>query len=187
MIIRKLFKYEMSHRVVNAYTKRCSQNIHGHSYKLELLFIGNAPDQAQMVLDFGFVKKYFHPFVDAFDHAHMVWDCKERAGEVDYITKTNARWITAPFSSTAEMQAKMFFTYGRAALAQLKKEGIVNTGAEMFSAIVHETDTGYAQYKMCDEGVCQFPKVDLSSINFSTGITEEWAPEFKTFYNTLLG
>ena len=56
----------------------------------------------------------------------------------------------------------------------------------MFSAIVHETDTGYAQYKMCDEGVCQFPKANLSSIIFSTGITEEWAPEFKAFYNTLL-
>lgn len=186
MIIRKLFKYEMSHRVYDAFTKRCSQNIHGHSYKLELLFSGNTPDAAQMVMDFGFVKKYFHPFVDAFDHAHMVWQRPEMALETVYITSNNDRWIVAPFSSTAEMQAKMFYTFSSAAVKKLKSMGLVKVFVEADSAIVHETDTGYAKHSFFDDYDCGFPKVKLSDIKFSEGCMKDWSPEFVEFYNSIL-
>lgn len=187
MIIRKLFKYEMSHRVYDAYTRRCSENIHGHSYKLELLFSGWQPDKAQMVMDFGFVKKYFHPFVDAFDHAHMCWDRVEMAKEVDYVFSNNNRHIIAPFSSTAEMQAKMFFTYSQKAVSLLKKMGYIDHSVWTYAAIVHETDTGYAQYSNEDvKNLDGFPIVKLVDIEFSNGCIKDWSDEYKAFYDKLL-
>jgi 6-pyruvoyltetrahydropterin/6-carboxytetrahydropterin synthase len=186
MIIRKLFKYEMSHRVHGAYTRRCSHSIHGHSYKLELLFSGDTPDSAQMVMDFGFVKKYFHPFVDSFDHAHMVWQKPEMMEEVAYTMDNNERWIVAPFSSTAEMQAKMFLTYSIKAINELEEMGLVNKSVTSHSAIVHETDTGYADYGISDFMYCNFPTVKLSDIKFSEGCMKDWSSDFKEFYNKLL-
>ena len=186
MIIRKLFKYEMSHRVHGAYTRRCSHNIHGHSYKLELLFAGNKPDAAQMVMDFGFVKKYMHPFVDSFDHAHMVWVKPEMMKEADYIQDNNERWIVAPFSSTAEMQAKMFYTFARKAIKELVSMKLVDESVWAEGAIVHETDTGYADYRASNEVGCMYPKVNLKDIQFSEGCMKDWPSDFKDFYNKLL-
>lgn len=186
MIIRKLFKYEMSHRVHGAFTRRCSHNIHGHSYKLELLFAGNKPDAAQMVMDFGFVKKYFHPFVDSFDHAHMVWKKPEMMEEVAYTMENNERWIVAPFSSTAEMQAKMFFTFSMKAVAELQFMGLVDPFVRAEGAIVHETDTGYAHYRVVDLGDCTYPAVKLSDIEFSEKCKSDWSSDFWHFYNKLL-
>lgn len=190
MIIRKRFSYEMSHRVIDAFTRRCSHNIHGHSYKLELLFSGSKPDDAQMVMDFGFVKKYFHPFVDAFDHAHMVWDRTDNSGissaDINHIMMNNERWIVAPFSSTAEMQAKMFLTFSTMALDELSRMELINDSVQAYSAIVHETDTGYAEYRLKDFNTCQFPSIQLNDINFSRGCMNDWSSEFKDFYNQLL-
>jgi 6-pyruvoyltetrahydropterin/6-carboxytetrahydropterin synthase len=182
MIIRKLFKYEMSHRVYGAYTRRCSHNIHGHSYKLEVLFKGNTPDDAQMVMDFGFVKKYFHPFVDAFDHAHMIWNKPGTETEVEYIIKSNERYIIAPFSSTAEMQAKLFLAFSVAAIKQLKKMKIISNDVNAHSCIVHETDTGYAEYNVKDFKDCKFPVIDFYSLQFSLNCNRDWTPEFLDFY-----
>lgn len=186
MIIRKLFKYEMSHRVVGAFTKRCSQNIHGHSYKMEYLFSGHNPDAAQMVMDFGFVKKYFHPFVDSFDHAHMHWIISDAVKEEKYIKDNNERYILAPFSSTAEMQAKMFATYGVFALEVLKRMKLVHNNVYLYSTIVHETDTGYAEYNILDFDRCNFPLVDLKKVVFSPGILADWSKEFKKFYKKIV-
>jgi len=186
MKIRKLFRYEMSHRVLDAFTKRCSENIHGHSYVLELVFGGNESDEAQMLMDFGLVKKYFHPFVDSFDHAHMIWDRPEIEQEKKHIMSSNQRWIMAPFSSTAEMQAKMFFNYSHQALQQLKELNEVGPNVYIYSAIVHETVTGYAEYDIIDVGYDKFPAVKLRNIRFSNGIVKEWSKEFKSFYTSLV-
>jgi 6-pyruvoyltetrahydropterin/6-carboxytetrahydropterin synthase len=183
MIIRKLFKYEMSHRVYGAYTRRCSHSIHGHSYKLEFLFKGNTPDNAQMVMDFGYVKKYFHPFIDAFDHAHMIWHRPELDAEIEYILKSNERYIIAPFSSTAEMQAKMFLAYSVVAIKQLKKMKIISNDVNAHSCLVHETETGYAEYNIKDFKDCNFPSIDFNKLQFSLNCKKDWSPEFLQFYN----
>ena len=194
MIIRKLFKYEMSHRVLGAFTKRCSENVHGHSYKLEMLFEGVQPDAAQMVMDFGLVKKYFHPFVDSFDHAHCLWNIDSQVAdhEMAYIKEWNQRWISLPFSSTAEMQAKMFYTFGSRALSELRVQKLIPDRTTMHAVRVHETDTGYAEYNKDHADYnwdntpsCQFPRVHLKDIEFSLQIQDEWPVEFQEFYAKL--
>lgn len=192
MIVRKLFKYEMSHRVDKAYTRRCAYNTHGHSYKLELGFRSNDPDQAMMVVDFSLIKKYIGPFVDSFDHSHMLWT---NAGdvEIDFFMENNERWITAPFSSTAEMQAAMFYIYSQYAIDMMRSEKLgknFNTETTVSFARVHETDTGYAEVNISDlkdAGWYRwFEQCNLSKIVFSPVIMGEWPPYFRKFYNKLI-
>jgi len=53
LIIRKLFKFENAHIVRECSTLRCSKNIHGHSYKVEVLLESNYLDMDRwyMILD----------------------------------------------------------------------------------------------------------------------------------------
>ena len=186
MLIRKLFKYESSHQVFDAFSRRCSHSVHGHSYVVEFIFEGNVPDKAHMVMDFGFVKQYFHPFVDAFDHSHILWGDNRFTESNNFFEKNNERWISLPFNSTAEMQAKMFFTYGYWALRELRSRSLINGSVVMSSVKVHETDTGYAEFRDADYHSCQFPKIDLNDIVLSPGVTQEWKVNFAEFYHDVV-
>lgn len=186
MLIRKLFKYEASHQVFDAYSRRCSHSVHGHSYVVEYVFEGKVPDAAHMVMDFGFVKKFFHPFVDAFDHCHIIWNDNRFDSHNAFFVDNNERWASLMFNSTAEMQAKMFYVYGMFALCELRKREFINDSVRMHSVKVHETDTGYAEFRDLDYHSCQFPKVNLKDIVFSAGITDDWSEEFTKFYNDVI-
>src|SRR5437588_689486 len=138
MLIRKLFKAEMAHTTVGAYTERC-HHVHGHSYKFELFLQSGMPNPAQMVSDFRAVKDVgIHDFFDSFDHAVTIWEKDPRAAIIDRINPE--RHIVVPFNPTAEMLAKAFFVVCQA---------IVDTGPKLsgeqrvsVSAVrVHETDT----------------------------------------------
>ncbi len=52
MLIRKLFKFENAHIVRDCTTQRCSENIHGHSYKIEVLLesVASAGNRRERVL-----------------------------------------------------------------------------------------------------------------------------------------
>ena len=64
MIIRKLFKFENAHIVRKCTSTRCSESIHGHSYKVEVLTKSNFLDNGQMVYDFGLMKGYIKDLID---------------------------------------------------------------------------------------------------------------------------
>jgi 6-pyruvoyl-tetrahydropterin synthase len=65
MIIRKEFKFEGGHAVRNSgYTTRCSQNQHGHSFKVEVFLKSDTLDAGCMVTDFGLIKHYINDFID---------------------------------------------------------------------------------------------------------------------------
>ena len=74
MIIRKLFKFENAHIVRGCSTIKCRSSLHGHSYKVELLFESNFLDNGQMVYDFGLMKQNMKDIIDAFDHAITLWN-----------------------------------------------------------------------------------------------------------------
>jgi 6-pyruvoyltetrahydropterin/6-carboxytetrahydropterin synthase len=186
MIIRKLFAYEASHQVYDAYSRRCSHSVHGHSYKVEFKLQSMLADAAGMVMDFSLIKKYIGEFVDSFDHSHMlIWENKHPSNEVKaankFFTSNNERWVSLPFNSTAEMQAKMFYVYGVEALGHMKRTGI-GDNVFMHSVIVHETSTGYAEYNWDD----YFPETSIENIIFSKGIQDEWSVEFKKFYMDMM-
>ena len=184
MLIRKQFKYEASHQVHEAWSGRCKNSIHGHSFIVEFIFDGRSPDSAHMVMDFGFVKKYFHPFIDSFDHSHILWNCEKYEKVNSFIKKHNERWIALPFNSSAEMQAKMFFVVGWDILLFLKEKKLIHSEVILSSVKVHETTTGYAEYRTQDIVNCLFPKVFIKDIQFSDAILSEWSQEFISMFKT---
>jgi 6-pyruvoyltetrahydropterin/6-carboxytetrahydropterin synthase len=183
--IRKEFKYEMGHIVRNAYSERCAFTPHGHSYRVEFLLKGDAPDAGQMVMDFGYIKQFLGPYVDSFDHSFWLWDRKEDAHVVKFFSENFQRIITSPFSTSAEVQAKLFFVYGEAVLHYLRSHGGLYAfhRAHMESVRVHETTTGYAEYTGGDD---RFPQINLADVKFASGITKDWTPHFTAFYESLL-
>lgn len=182
MIIRKLFRYENAHIVRKAYSTRCSKNIHWHSYKVEFFFRSSELDESGMVMDFSLIKKHIADFVDSFDHTLTLWNIAEERETIKFACKNFERVVVLPFNSTAEMQAKMFYDIS----SDLVK------GVSVEKVIVHETDTGYWEYKPLEEenmpsteypikiftqdqadNILEFSETDKDSIRISKWISEE--------------
>ena len=172
MIIRKLFKFENAHIVRECSTLRCSQNIHGHSYKVEVLLESNYLDNGQMVYDFGLTKVFIKDIIDSFDHAITLWsgDNKEYINDMK---KHSHRWIEIPLSPSAEQFSRIFFVIIDSIL-KLSKMQNSERDVKLNSIIVHETDTGYAQCFRDDAYNKNMGEINLKEIIFSPQIKKEW-------------
>ncbi|MCK4440370.1 MAG: 6-carboxytetrahydropterin synthase [Sulfurovaceae bacterium] len=173
MIIRKLFKFENAHIVRDCSTRRCSENIHGHSYKVEVLLESNYLDNGQMVYDFGLTKLYIKELIDSFDHAITLWS-GDNTEYIKDMKKHSSRWIELPVSPSAEQFSRVIFLIVERVLACT---GMVNgeRDVRLYSVIVHETQTGYAQGFRDDAYSDLMGKIDLSDILFSKQIQNEWS------------
>ena len=172
MIIRKEFKFENAHIVRGCSTKRCSQNIHGHSYIVEVLLESNYLDNGQMVYDFGLTKVYIKDFIDSFDHAITLWsgDSKEYINDMK---KHSNRWIELPVSPSAEQFSRIFFVV----IDKILKLSTMHNNekeVKVHSIIVHETKTGYAQCFREDAYSNLMGKIDIADIKFSKDVSIEW-------------
>jgi 6-pyruvoyltetrahydropterin/6-carboxytetrahydropterin synthase len=170
MIIRKLFKFENAHIVRGCSSVKCRASVHGHSYKVEVLFESNFLDHGQMVYDFGLMKQSIKALVESFDHAITLWsgDSKEY---IEDMKKHSSRWVELPVSPSAEQFSRVIFIMIDALLALTCK---VNGEKEvkMHSVIVHETDTGYAQCFYEDAYSELMGKIALEDIIFSQEVKE---------------
>ncbi|MFV5639938.1 6-pyruvoyl trahydropterin synthase family protein [Acinetobacter oleivorans] len=173
MLIRKLFKFENAHVVRNCTSDRCKRSIHGHSYKVELLLKASKLDHGQMVYDFGLLKGVIKDLIDSFDHAICFWE-KDDSQYIDACQSFSARWISLPVSPSAEQFSRIFFYLAQ----QVLQSTITQNGegdVEVYSVIVHETDTGYAQSFIEDIQNEQMGILSLDGIVFSEQIQIEWA------------
>ncbi|MFA6192250.1 MAG: 6-carboxytetrahydropterin synthase [Sulfurimonas sp.] len=173
MIIRKLFKFENAHIVRGCSTVRCRSSIHGHSYKVELLFESNFLDNGQMVYDFGLMKKNMKTIVDCFDHSIVLWDADEKEYIKD-MQKHSLRWVLLPVSPSAEQFSRIFFAMIDR-LLQLTSSVNGERNVKLHSVIVHETETGYAQAFADDAYSKDMGYIDLEKIIFSSQIVAEWS------------
>lgn len=172
MLIRKLFKFENAHIVRNCTSDRCKRSIHGHSYKIELLLKANTLDHGQMVYDFGLLKGIIKDLFDSFDHAICFWD-KDESAYIDACKNFSARWVSLPVSPSAEQFSRIFFYLAQQVLKSTQtKNG--EGDVDVYSVIVHETDTGYAQSFLEDIDNKQMGKLNLDQIIFSKQIQSEW-------------
>lgn len=173
MIIRKLFKFENAHVVRGCSTVRCRSSIHGHSYKVELLFESNFLDNGQMVYDFGLMKQNMKALIDSFDHAVALWSGDDEEYIKD-MKKNSERWVLIPVSPSAEQFSRLFFIMVD---KLLKQTNSVNGEKEvkLNSIIVHETDTGYAQCFKDDAYSKNMGEIKLDNIFFSDAIINDWA------------
>jgi len=173
MIIRKLFKFENAHIVRGCSSVKCKQSIHGHSYKVELLFESNFLDNGQMVFDFGLMKQNIKALVESFDHAIALWSGDDKEYMSD-MKKHSSRWVELPVSPSAEQFSRVIFVMID---NLLKLTTTVNGEKEvkLHSVIVHETDTGYAQGFKEDAYSQNMGVIELDKIIFSETIVNEWA------------
>jgi len=173
MIIRKLFKFENAHIVRGCSTQKCSLNIHGHSYKIEVLLESNYLDNGQMVYDFGLTKLHIKELIEAFDHAITLWS-EDDASYIEDMKKHSERWIVLPVSPSAEQFSRVIYLIIERILACT---GMVNgeREVELHSVIVHETETGYAQGFKEDAYSTLMGQISLDDIIFSKQIQSEWS------------
>jgi len=172
MIIRKLFKFENAHIVRGCSTQKCSMNIHGHSYKIEVLLESNYLDHGQMVYDFGLTKLYIKELIEAFDHAITLWS-EDDASYIEDMKKHSERWIVLPVSPSAEQFSRVIYLIIERILSCT---GMVNgeRDVKLHSVIVHETETGYAQGFKEDAYSELMGSIRLDDIIFSKQIKSEW-------------
>lgn len=146
--IRKTFKFECAHRLVSSWSKKCQQ-IHGHSYKLELFLQSNELNEDGMVIDFGQIKQLFQDNLEQFDHKIVIWrndphimleegwNKKEIEDEIEQLG-----FIVVDFNPTAENMAKYFYEL-------LENEFYANEEIRHIrikAVRIHETETGWAEY-----------------------------------------
>jgi 6-pyruvoyltetrahydropterin/6-carboxytetrahydropterin synthase len=172
VIIRKLFKFENAHIVRGCSTQKCSQNIHGHSYKVEVLLESNYLDNGQMIYDFGLMKRTIKELVDAFDHSITLWSEDDKS-YIEDMKKHSSRWVELPVSPSAEQFSRVIYLIVERILACT---GMVNgeRNVELHSIIVHETETGYAQGFKEDAHSKLMGELRLTDIIFSKQIQSEW-------------
>ena len=172
MLIRKLFKFENARILRNCTSDRCKRSIHGHSYKVELLLKASKLDHGQMVYDFGLLKGVIKDIFDSFDHAICFWQ-HDDAEYIDACKKFSARWVALPVSPSAEQFSRIFFYLAQQVLAATITEN-GEGDVEVYSVIVHETDTGYAQSFIEDIDNLQMGELSLEQIIFSEQVQAEW-------------
>ena len=171
MIIRKLFKFENAHVVRGCSTLKCRSSIHGHSYKVELLFESNFLDNGQMVYDFGLMKQNMKDLIDSFDHSITLWN-KDDKEYIEDMKKHSQRWVELPVSPSAEQFSRVFFIMIDKLLSLTSS---INGEREvkLHSVIVHETDSGYAQAFVDDAYSKNMGIIYFNDIIFSNAIKKE--------------
>lgn len=165
----------------NCLTDRCKRSIHGHSYKIEVLLRSGALDNGQMVIDFSRVKELIYDLIDSFDHAITLWDQDDKS-YIEAMQKHSARWIVIPVSPSAEQFSRLIFKMVQKILSLAtfsNNESLI----EVYSIIVHETDSGYAQAFLEDIENSKMGEIDLNRIVFSQAVIDDWRD--KDLFNRL--
>ncbi len=179
MIIRKQFRFEGAHIVRNCTSQRCRENIHGHSYIVEVFITSDRLDNGYMVMDFCRLKQV-KEFIESFDHSYSLWN-RENQEFKDFIYRYNKRVVEIPVSPSAEGYALLFFYIIDQIFRhteRLNGEGNIR----LYSVRVHETATGYAEAFREDLSWVNFRMDDLLfSPDITAGwINQEWWDKLKT-------
>lgn len=173
MIIRKLFKFENAHVVRGCSTQRCRASIHGHSYKVEVLFESKYLDHGQMVYDFGLMKQGMKELIDSFDHGVAIWDGDDQS-YIEAMKAHSNRWVVLPVSPSCEQFSRVLFLM-LDRLLSLTQTINGERDVKLNSIIVHETETGYAQAFEEDAYSELMGTISLESIHFSNEVKEGWS------------
>lgn len=132
MKIAKEFRWEMGHRL-QCHKGKC-YNLHGHSYKLLVEFIGDV-EATGMVIDYFDVKEIVGPIVEELDHTVLVWD-KDKS-LLGALQKLNSNHVIIGYESTAENLCKYF-------LDKIKTKKLPNNISSV-KVKVFETENTYAE------------------------------------------
>lgn len=132
MLATKQFKFELAHRLVSSYSKKC-QSIHGHSYLAEVVLEDEHLNADGMVMDFAELKHKVAPIIDAWDHSFMFCSKDSLADSYKAMLKIiPMRFIEVDYNPTAEQMAYHLYRY------------CMEKGLPVKEVRVQETLTGWA-------------------------------------------
>ncbi len=132
MKVAKEFKWEMGHRLPEHFGN--CKNIHGHSYKMIVEFVGDLNDN-DMIIDFYDVDKIIKPLIDDLDHAFMV-NTHDKV-VVEFLEKIKSKMLIVEFNSTVENICKFV-------LNEIKKFELPKN-IRSVSVKIYETNEDYAE------------------------------------------
>jgi len=132
MLATKQFKFELAHRLVTSYSKKC-HSIHGHSYLAEVVLETEHLNDDGMVMDFGEVKDKLNHLFEAWDHSYMFHSKDPLSHHYKAMLQVEPlRMIEVDYNPTAENMAHHIF------------RACVETGLPIKEVRVQETKTGWA-------------------------------------------
>jgi 6-pyruvoyltetrahydropterin/6-carboxytetrahydropterin synthase len=132
MQVVKQFKFELAHRLVSSYSKKC-QSIHGHSYIAEVILEDEHLNEDGMLIDFGKVKNKLSHLFEAWDHSFMFNTKDVLADHYKAMLRVvPMRMIEVEYNPTAENMAYHIF------------RACVENGLPIKEVRVQETLTGWA-------------------------------------------
>lgn len=134
--IRKVFKFEASHRLITSYSKEC-QNLHGHSYIVEVIISSFNLNKDNMVLDFKKLNTIVKPLINKWDHAIIL--CKDDKKFINFCKRNKMKYVLLDFNPTAEGMAYH--------VTNFLHNKLKNMDIENIKVRIHETDTGWAEYE----------------------------------------
>lgn len=132
--------FEAAHRLydVATFSEECKNNIHGHSYKVEVSVGREELNDASMVVDFKLLKMILrHDIEDKYDHSCII---KSNDPLAQVIHKNCEKVHIVDENPTAEWMAKKFFEDIQDALKDIDYDLILNYVA------VQETENNIAKY-----------------------------------------
>ena len=135
--IRKKFKVEYAHQLSTAFSKACSDSIHGHSAEIEVFVKVRNLNCDGMCIDFGEINAIIGEYIKSWDHSLVMPDSFPE----DYLAMLqahNKNLKIVNYNPTAENIAKDIF-YTITPLLSGKR-------GKVSKVIFHETDSGYASY-----------------------------------------
>lgn len=144
--IQKRFKFEAAHQLEDAFTKACSDCIHGHSYTVEMHLSSECLDMNSMVVDFGVLKAFKQQTMDKWDHG-LILQKNKRLHIQPLIDKGVLKASKVTFltmNPTAETMALILFNDLK---EFIKNCPHVTDMVKVYKVRVHETSTGWAEYK----------------------------------------
>ena len=138
--VKTRVSFEAAHRLydVVTYSSECRDNLHGHSYKVEVVVGTDYLSSAGMVIDFKLLKKLIKDVIeDKYDHSCILRNSDPIAKVIQENCK---KVILVDNSPTAEWMAKEFYDAIQA------KIHIYSFDANVISVAVQETENNIAYY-----------------------------------------
>jgi 6-pyruvoyltetrahydropterin/6-carboxytetrahydropterin synthase len=137
--IRKIFRFEAAHRLLHSFSQECN-NLHGHSYLIEIFLRSEKIGDNYMIIDFKELKLTIDKIINRYDHALLISD--EDRELLLCAEKLNTKYKTISGETTCENLARELFYE---IVTDNLKEGI-NIPISLIR--IHETSTGYAEYEV---------------------------------------
>lgn len=87
--LTKTFRFESAHRLPHVPDGHKCGRLHGHSFRVEVVVIGDADPQTGWVRDFGDISDVVRPIIDRLDHRYL----NEIAGLENPTSEVLCAWL----------------------------------------------------------------------------------------------